>query len=65
VVEAIFAWPGVGTLVLDSVFRRDYPVVLAAVLFVASAFIVVNFLVDLLYGVLDPRIRLKGAGERG
>lgn len=65
VVEAVFAWPGMGTLVLDSVLRRDYPVVLAAVLFVAGAFVVVNFLVDILYGVLDPRIRLMGAGDRG
>jgi len=65
VVEAVFAWPGMGTLVLDSVLRRDYPVVLAAVLFVAGAFVLVNFLVDILYGILDPRIRLMGAGDRG
>jgi peptide/nickel transport system permease protein len=65
VVEAIFARRGVGTLVLDSVLRRDYPVVLAAVLFVALVFVMVNFLVDVLYGVLDPRVRLKGIGDQG
>jgi ABC-type dipeptide/oligopeptide/nickel transport system permease component len=60
VVETVFNWPGVGTLMFDSVLRRDYPVVLATVLFVGLAFVAVNFLVDVLYGAIDPRIRLSG-----
>jgi peptide/nickel transport system permease protein len=55
--EAVFAWPGVGTLVLESILKRDYPVVLAALIMVATAFVLINLLVDLLYGYLDPRVR--------
>jgi peptide/nickel transport system permease protein len=65
VVETVFNWPGVGTLMFDSVLRRDYPVVLTTVLFVGLAFVAVNFLVDMLYGAIDPRIRLSGvSGSR-
>jgi ABC-type dipeptide/oligopeptide/nickel transport system permease component len=65
VVETVFNWPGVGTLMFDSVLRRDYPVVLTTVLFVGLAFVAVNFLVDVLYGAIDPRIRLSGvSGSR-
>ena len=56
--ETVFAWPGVGSLVLDAILRKDYPVVLAAVEFVAAAFIVINVLLDLLYGYLDPRLQV-------
>jgi ABC-type dipeptide/oligopeptide/nickel transport system permease component len=61
--EAVFAWPGVGTLVLESILKRDYPVVLAALIMVATAFVLINLLVDLLYGYLDPRVK-RGA-QRG
>jgi len=57
VTETVFAWPGIGSLVLDAILRKDYPVVLAAVEFVAAAFIVINVALDLLYGYLDPRLR--------
>jgi peptide/nickel transport system permease protein len=57
ITETVFAWPGVGTLVLDAILRKDYPVVLAAVELVAAAFIAINMALDLLYGVLDPRLR--------
>jgi ABC-type dipeptide/oligopeptide/nickel transport system permease component len=57
VTETIFAWPGVGRLAVQSIFVRDYPVVQAGVLVLALAFVAINFLVDLLYGALDPRIR--------
>ena len=57
VTETVFAWPGIGSLVLDAILRKDYPVVLAAVEFVAAAFIVINMALDLLYGYLDPRLR--------
>jgi peptide/nickel transport system permease protein len=57
VTETIFAWPGVGRLAVQSIFVRDYPVVQASVFVLALTFVAINLLVDLLYGVLDPRIR--------
>jgi len=55
--ETVFTWPGVGRLLVDSILARDYPVVQGAVLVIAISFILVNLLVDLVYGVIDPRIR--------
>jgi len=55
--ETIFAWPGMGRLVVDAIFARDYPVVQGTVLVIALLFVVVNLLVDLSYAFLDPRIR--------
>jgi ABC-type dipeptide/oligopeptide/nickel transport system permease component len=55
--ETVFAWPGIGTLVLSSVLARDYPVVLAAMICVACMFVLINLAVDVAYGYLDPRIR--------
>jgi peptide/nickel transport system permease protein len=55
--ETIFAWPGVGRLVVDAIFARDYPIVQGAVLVIALVFVLVNLLVDLSYAYLDPRIR--------
>jgi peptide/nickel transport system permease protein len=55
--ETVFGWPGIGQLLVDSIFARDYPVVQGIVLSVAVMFIVVNLVVDLLYGCVDPRIR--------
>lgn len=57
--ETIFSWPGVGRWLIEALQRRDYPVVQSGVLLVASLIIIVNFLVDLLYGFVDPRIRHK------
>lgn len=59
VVEAVFAWPGLGRLVLDSVNARDYPVIQGAILFIAGLFLLINFLVDLLSALIDPRIRVS------
>lgn len=59
VVEVVFAWPGLGRLVYNSVAARDYPVIQGAVLLIAVLFLAVNLLVDLLYAVADPRIRLS------
>ena len=56
VAEIIFGLPGVGYQLLHAIFQRDYPVVQASVLIIATAFVVVNFFVDILYGILDPRI---------
>jgi len=59
VTERIFALPGFGKLTVDAVFQRDYPVIQAVVLVTATAYIVINLLVDLLYSVIDPRIRVR------
>ena len=58
VTEQIFAWPGVGLLVVESINGRDFPVVQAAVFVVAATFVLINLAVDLLYTWLDPRVRL-------
>lgn len=55
--ETVFAWPGIGRLIVESILARDYPVVQGAVLLTALTFVFVNLVVDLLYSVLDPRIR--------
>ncbi|HEX6840226.1 MAG TPA: ABC transporter permease [Stellaceae bacterium] len=57
VIETIFALPGIGRLLVESIYTRDFIVLQGGVLFVAVAFVVINFLVDLLYAALDPRIR--------
>ncbi|HEX6774642.1 MAG TPA: nickel ABC transporter permease [Methylomirabilota bacterium] len=59
ITETIFAWPGVGRLSVQAIFNRDYPVVQAAVFILASTFVIVNFMVDLAYTWLDPRIRFR------
>ena len=59
VVEVVFAWPGLGRLVFDAVASRDYPVIQGAVLLIAAMFLLVNLVVDVLYAVIDPRIRLS------
>ncbi len=58
--ETIFSWPGIGKWLIDAIARRDYPVVQAGILISALVFIVVNLLVDLLYGVVNPRLRGGG-----
>jgi ABC-type dipeptide/oligopeptide/nickel transport system permease component len=64
IVESIFAWPGLGTLMLSAVGNRDYVIVQACLLLLVTVFIVVNLLADISYGFLDPRIRLA-AGRGG
>ncbi len=58
VVETIFAWPGLGLLTIQAIYNRDYPLVQAAVLFLAVSFVLINLLVDLLYQFIDPRARV-------
>jgi peptide/nickel transport system permease protein len=58
VVETVFAWPGIGRLLYEGIAFRDFPVVQATVLLGGSMIIVVNLVVDVLYAVIDPRIRL-------
>jgi peptide/nickel transport system permease protein len=64
VVESVFAWPGLGTLMLTSIFNRDYAIVQAGLLLLVMVFITVNLLTDLMYGFLDPRIRLSSGRGR-
>lgn len=59
VVEVVFAWSGIGMLLVDSIFARDYPVVQGVILVVALMVVLINLLVDVLYTLLDPRIRLN------
>jgi ABC-type dipeptide/oligopeptide/nickel transport system permease component len=59
VTETVFAWPGIGRLAIQSIYNRDYPVVQAAVFLSAVMFIVINFVIDVIYGVLDPRVRTR------
>jgi peptide/nickel transport system permease protein len=57
--ETIFAWPGIGKLLVDSIYRGDRPVIVVYLMFVAFLFVVVNFTVDVLYALIDPRIKIK------
>ena len=61
VIETIFAWPGVGKLIVDAILTRDFPIVQAFVLIAAALFVLANLAVDLSYRLLDPRIRLEGS----
>ncbi len=58
VVETVFGWPGLGRLVVESIFVRNYPLIQAAVLFYAVTYVMLNFLADILYTVLNPKVRL-------
>ena len=60
VTETIFAWPGLGKLVIDAIVNLDRPIVVAYLLFVVTLFLILNLLVDILYAALDPRVRLQG-----
>ncbi len=57
IVEQIFAWPGIGRMVLDAIFKRDYPSVGATVLVIVASVVIINMMVDFAYALLDPRIR--------
>jgi peptide/nickel transport system permease protein len=57
VTETIFSWPGIGRLAIQSIYNRDYPIVQSCVFVTAAMFVVLNFMVDVVYGLLDPRIR--------
>jgi peptide/nickel transport system permease protein len=58
IVETVFGWPGLGRLVVESIFMRNYPLIQAAVLFYAVTYVLLNFVADLLYTQLNPRVRL-------
>ena len=63
VTETIFAWPGMGKLIIDSIMRLDRPVIAGYLVVIVLLFVLINLLVDLAYSVLDPRIRLGGGAE--
>jgi peptide/nickel transport system permease protein len=58
VVETVFGWPGLGRLVVESIFVRNYPLVQAAVLIYAITYVMLNFMADILYTILNPRVKL-------
>jgi peptide/nickel transport system permease protein len=60
ITENVFSWPGIGTLLINAIEARDYPLVQGCVLFITLSYVLVNLLIDLLYGWADPRIRLRG-----
>jgi peptide/nickel transport system permease protein len=60
VTESVFAWPGMGKLIIDSINVLDRPVIVAYLMMIVFLFIAINLIVDLLYTVLDPRVRLEG-----
>lgn len=61
ITETVFAWPGMGKLLIDSIYKLDRPVVVAYVMLVTFIFVMINLLVDLAYAVLDPRVQLQEA----
>ncbi len=58
-IETIFAWPGMGRLMVQAIFQRDYPIVLAAAFVIAIMVILGNLLADIMYSVVDPRVRVE------
>jgi ABC-type dipeptide/oligopeptide/nickel transport system permease component len=59
IIETVFSWPGVGRLLIDGIYARDYPIVQGAVLLIAVTYVVINLIVDVFYKWLDPRIKLE------
>jgi len=59
VTETVFAWPGVGQLLIQSISARDFPMIQACIILLAGVFVIVNLLVDILYVFIDPRITYK------
>ncbi len=57
IIETVFAWPGIGNLMVSSIYSRDYPMIQGTLLFVAGIFVLINLLVDISYAYLDPRLR--------
>jgi peptide/nickel transport system permease protein len=63
ITELVFAWPGIGRLTVEAISQRDYPMIQAVVLLVGAIYLVINLVVDILYGFLDPRIRVEAGIE--
>jgi peptide/nickel transport system permease protein len=58
VTETVFAWPGMGKLLIDSIGMLDRPVIVAYLMIIVFLFVIINLVVDILYSILDPRVRL-------
>jgi dipeptide transport system permease protein len=63
-VETVFAWPGIGTMMVEAVQRRDYPVLQAGAFIVGGTFVLLSWIVDTLYGIVDPRIKIRSSAAR-
>ena len=63
VTETVFAWPGMGKLIIDSIYNLDRPVIVAYLLIIVTFFVFLNLVVDILYSILDPRVRVKETRE--
>lgn len=63
VVETVFSWPGIGRLAFEAILNRDFPLIQAVVISMATLFITINFLVDISYAIIDPRIRIGGGAK--
>jgi peptide/nickel transport system permease protein len=59
VTETVFAWPGMGKLIIDSILQLDRPIIVAYLMIIVFMFVTINLVVDILYSVLDPRVRLQ------
>jgi len=59
IVETVFAWPGAGSLLISAITSRDYPLITGTVLMYTMAFVIINFIIDVLYAAIDPRIRFE------
>jgi peptide/nickel transport system permease protein len=59
VTETVFAWPGMGKLIIDSILLLDRPIIVAYLIIIVFMFVTINLVVDILYSVLDPRVRLQ------
>lgn len=60
VIENVFALPGLGTLLMEGISRKDYPLVQGIVLYISFSVILINFIIDIMYSIIDPRIRKEG-----
>jgi peptide/nickel transport system permease protein len=65
ITETIFAWPGIGRLMINAINTRDFPLIQACVFTVSVVFVLINTIVDILYTYLDPRIKYTGGSRRG
>jgi len=63
VTETVFAWPGMGKLIIDALHNLDRPVIVAYLMIIVLVFVIINLMVDILYSILDPRVRIKDAGR--
>ena len=59
IIEQVFSWPGLGLLTMTAITNRDYPVIMGTTIFLATIMVLMNVLVDVVYTIIDPRIKLK------